>query len=282
MHHADLHLHTTASDGAWSAEEVVRVAAARSVELLAITDHDETRSTAEARKWATHFGIQYVAGIEISAVWRGVDLHVVGLNIDELHPEISNTVAQAKRMREVRGRAMGDALEREGIVDAYASALKYSETPENLSRTHFARVLVERGVCSHTSEVFSRFMKPGKPGYVPTEWMPLERAISAIRSAGGDAVIAHPSRYDLQWVGGMPSLLADFKEHGGTGIEVICAAHTPADWSVYAAYCRRFGLKASLGSDFHSPKESRLAIGDLPRLPGSLTPIWADWSIAHA
>ncbi len=282
MHHADLHLHTTASDGAWSASEVLRVAAARGVSLLAITDHDETRSTAEARHWAQHLGITYVAGIEISTVWRGVDLHLVGLNIDTDHSAITSVVSDAKRMREARGRAMGEALEREGINDVYASALKYSQSPENLSRTHFARVLVERGICSHTGEVFTRYMKPGKPGYVPTEWTAIESAISAIRASGGDAVLAHPARYDLQWVGGMPGLLADFCELGGSGIEVFCAAHTPAEWSVYAAYCRRFGLKASLGSDFHSPKESRLAIGDLPRLPGSLTPIWADWEIAHA
>ncbi len=271
-------MHTVASDGAWSATEVVTVAAQRGVNLLAITDHDSIDANAEAGAAAKRLGVRLVAGLELSAQWHGQSIHVVGLNVDIARPQLVQTLAGVRTMRESRGRIMGRALELIGIENAYEGALKFASAADRISRTHFARYLVAQGHCSGMGEVFSRYMKPGKPAYVPTEWMSIETAVKTIRDAGGDAVIAHPARYDLQWHGGAPALLRAFKDCGGDAIEVLCAAHTPADWSIYAAHCRSFGFKASLGSDFHSPKESRVAIGDLPRLPGGLTPVWSNWT----
>jgi 3',5'-nucleoside bisphosphate phosphatase len=279
---ADLHVHTLASDGAWSPTEVVTVAAQRGVKLLAITDHDSVDATVEAAAVADKMGVQFVAGIELSAQWNGVSIHIVGLNVESKNIDLTSALLGVRTMRQTRAREMGDALERIGIENAYSGALKYASGPDHMSRTHFARHLVATGHCSSMGEVFSRYMKPGKPGYVPTEWMSLETAVNIIHAAGGDAVIAHPARYDLQWHGGATQLLRAFKDAGGDAIEVLCASHTPADWSVYAAHCRSFGFRASLGSDFHSPKESRIAIGDLPRLPGSLTPVWSTWNNVHA
>jgi 3',5'-nucleoside bisphosphate phosphatase len=279
---ADLHLHTDASDGAWSTSEVVTVAAQRGVNLIAITDHDSIDANREAKALATRLGIGLVAGVELSAQWNGVSIHVVGLRIDDENLALTRALDGVRAMRETRARAIGAALEANGIAGAYQGALKLASAPDRISRTHFGRYLVETGHCSHMGEVFSRYMKPGKPGYVPTEWMSIETAVKTIHDAGGDAVLAHPARYDLQWHGGAAQLLRAFKDAGGDAIEVLCASHTPADWSVYAAHCRTFGFKASLGSDFHSPRESRIAIGDLPRLPGSVTPVWSDWNELNA
>jgi 3',5'-nucleoside bisphosphate phosphatase len=279
---ADLHVHTTASDGAWSATEVVTVAAQRGVKLLAVTDHDCVDANAEAENVASKLGIQFISGVELSAQWNGVSIHIVGLNVNHKNVDLTQSLQGVRSMRETRAREMGAALELVGIANAYQGALKYASAPDRMSRTHFARHLVASGHCSTMGEVFSRYMKPGKPGYVPTEWMSLEAAVDVIHAAGGDAVVAHPARYDMQWHGGHTQLLRAFKDAGGDAIEVLCASHTPADWSVYAAHCRSFGFRASLGSDFHSPKESRIAIGDLPRLPASLTPVWSTWNNVHA
>jgi 3',5'-nucleoside bisphosphate phosphatase len=274
---ADLHVHTLASDGAWSAAEVVTAASQRGVNLLAITDHDSIDANDEAKHVAARLGVRFVSGLEISAQWHGVSVHVVGLNVDAAHSTLVQTLASVRTMRESRGRIIGRALELIGIENAYEGSLKLASAPDRISRTHFARYLVAKGHCASMGDVFSRYMKPGKPAYVPTEWMSIETAVKTIHEAGGDAVLAHPARYDLQWHGGAMALLRAFKEAGGDALEVLCASHTPADWSIYAAHCRSFGFKASLGSDFHSPKESRVAIGDLPRLPGGLTPVWSNW-----
>jgi 3',5'-nucleoside bisphosphate phosphatase len=275
---ADFHVHTVASDGAWSVDEVIVVAAQRGVDALAITDHDTTASVSRAMALARDRGIALVPGIELSAQWRGVSVHVVGLMIDIEHAGMCAALAKLRATRAARGQEIGAALQAAGIDGAYEGALAYAGDTEQLSRTHFARYLVSKGYCSHTAEVFTRYMKPGKPGYVPTEWMEMSEAIGLIHSAGGRSVLAHPARYDVQWHGGSAQLVAEFKAAGGDALEVICAAHSPSDWSIYAAHCRKYDLHASLGSDFHSPRESRLAIGDLPRLPSSVKPVWTLWN----
>jgi 3',5'-nucleoside bisphosphate phosphatase len=276
---ADLHLHTQASDGAWTAQEIVVAAAARGINLIAVTDHDSVDANDEAIRYGQSHGVRAVRGVELSAQWNGVSIHVVGLNLDPGNAALESALADVRDTRRTRAQAIAAEFDAIGIEGSYAGALKHASAEDRISRTHFARYLVEKGLCVTTGEVFSRYMKPGKPGYVPTEWMPIERAVGLIHGAGGSAVIAHPARYDLQWHGGINQLLRAFKDAGGDAIEVICSAHTPADWSLYAAHCRTFGFKASIGSDFHSPKESRVAVGDLPRLPASLNPVWADWSL---
>jgi 3',5'-nucleoside bisphosphate phosphatase len=275
---ADLHLHTQASDGAWTAQEVVVAAAARGVGLMAITDHDSLDANVEALRYGEQNGVRVVRGVEVSAQWSDVSVHIVGLNLSADAPALEAALSDVRDMRRERARQIAHEFDAIGIAGTYAGALKYASADDRISRTHFARYLVAQRICSTAGEVFARFMKPGKPGYVPTEWMSIANAVALIHDAGGSAVLAHPARYDLQWHGGTNGLLRAFKDCGGDAIEVICSAHTPADWSLYAAHCRTFGFAASLGSDFHSPKESRLAIGDLPRLPASLTPVWRDWS----
>jgi 3',5'-nucleoside bisphosphate phosphatase len=275
---ADLHLHTDASDGAWSAEELIVAAAQRNLDFIAITDHDCTDSVAPAATAASARGLHVIPGVELSAQWNGISVHVVGLMIDIENESMKSSLENVRMVRAARGVEIGRALEAAGIENAYEGALKLAQSPEQLSRTHFARHIVSQGVCAHTGEVFTRFMKPGKPGYVPTDWMEMRDAIATIHAARGVAVLAHPARYDVQWYGGHTQLISDFKAAGGDAIEVICAAHTPSDWSIYAAHCRKFDLCASLGSDFHSPRESRLAIGDLPRLPSSVRPVWSLWN----
>jgi hypothetical protein len=168
---------------------------------------------------------------------------------------------------------MSDELAKVGIKDAYEGALKYVGNPELISRTHFARHLVESGVCKDTNEVFRRFLTEGKPGFVPHRWASLRHAVQWITAAGGVAVIAHPARYKFT-ANEEYALFSEFKAHGGTGVEVVTGSHTAAEYVKYGETAREFGLAASRGSDFHSPGESHTDLGQLPYLPGELTPVW--------
>jgi predicted metal-dependent phosphoesterase TrpH len=168
---------------------------------------------------------------------------------------------------------MSDGLAKVGIKGAYEGALKFVGNPELISRTHFARFLVESGVCRETNEVFRKYLTEGKPGFVPHRWASLKDAVDWITGAGGMAVIAHPARYKFT-----PNeefaLFTEFKALGGQGVEVVTGSHTVAEYAIYADTAREFGLAASRGSDFHSPDESHTELGTLPFLPANLTPIW--------
>ena len=277
----DLHSHSRFSDGTLSATDLVALAASRGVALMALTDHDELSGVSQARAEAARHHMQFVAGVEISSQWCGMAIHIVGLRVDEQSAPLLQTLANVREKRIVRAQAMGQAFAKVGIDGMFEGAMAYAPNPQLVSRTHFARHLIDSGVCGSMGEVFARFMKPGKPGFVADDWLPMSDSIQAIHGAGGRAVIAHPGRYDTTWTGGANGLLKAFADAGGDGVEVVCAAHHPHEWAEYGALARKYSLLASIGSDFHSPYESRVKFGDLPLLSPSLKPVWHDWPEAE-
>ncbi len=270
---ADLHCHSVVSDGTLTPEELAARAAANGVELWSLTDHDEISGQHRAAAAARSHGMKYLTGTEISVTFAGHTVHIVGLGFDADDPEMQEGLLATRGGRGARAREMAEGLAKVGIKDAYEGALKYVGNPELISRTHFARFLVDSGVCQDTSEVFRRFLVEGKPGYVSHRWAALGPAIQWITRAGGMAVIAHPARYHFT-ANEEYALFTEFKAHGGQGVEVVVGSHTAAEYVTYAETAREFGLAASRGSDFHSPDESHTDLGQLPYLPGSLTPVW--------
>ena len=270
---ADLHCHSVVSDGTLTPEALAARASANGVELWALTDHDEIAGQSRALDAAKAHGMKYLTGAEISVTFVGQTVHIVGLGFDATNEDLQRGLRQTRGGRGQRAMEMSDGLAKAGIKDAYAGALKFVGNPELISRTHFARFLVESGVCKETNEVFRKFLTEGKPGYVPHRWASLKDAVTWITGAGGMAVIAHPARYKFT-----PNeefaLFTEFKGHGGQGVEVVTGSHTAAEYLTYAETAREFGLAASRGSDFHSPDESHTELGTLPYLPGSLTPVW--------
>jgi len=165
-----------------------------------------------------------------------------------------------------------------GIPDAFEGALKFVGNPDLISRTHFARYIVELGECKDIGEVFRRYLTEGKPGYVPHRWATLQEAVSWIRGAGGTAVVAHPGRYqfsDLE----LDVFLNEFKRLGGTAVEVVTGSHTIEEYDQFAKVAQAYGLLASRGSDFHAPGESHVDLGKLPPLPATVTPVWHGWRL---
>ena len=270
---ADLHCHSVVSDGTLTPEALAQRAQANGVELWALTDHDELGGQDRAMAAARAVGMSYLTGVEISVTFLGITVHIVGLGMDHTHPGLLAGLRATRGGREQRARDMSDDLARVGIKGVYEGALKYVGNPELISRSHFARYLVEIGVSKDTNDVFRKYITEGKPGFVPHRWAKLSDAVGWITQSGGVAVIAHPGRYKLT-----PNeefaLFTEFKNHGGQGVEVMTGAHNQADYLKYAGYCQEFGLVASRGSDFHSPEESHMDLGRLPDLPGSVTPVW--------
>ncbi|MGF6728791.1 putative metal-dependent phosphoesterase TrpH [Paraburkholderia youngii] len=273
---ADLHCHSTVSDGQFAPTDVARRAHANGVTLWALTDHDEVGGQQEARTAAEALGMNYLSGVEVSVTWAGRTVHIVGLGIDPSNQVLIDGLARTRDGRAARAEAIGEQLATLGIPDAYEGALHYVSNPDMMSRTHFARFMVEYGHCANTQEVFDRYLGDGKPGYVAHRWAKLADALSWIQAAGGVAIVAHPGRYAYSQLE-FDAFFGEFIDLGGKAIEVVTGSHTPDQYREYADVARRYGFEASRGSDFHAPGEGRIELGTLPPLPADLKPVWERW-----
>jgi len=270
---ADLHCHSVVSDGTLSPQALAQRAKSNGITLWALTDHDEVGGQAAALTAALSLGLDYLTGVEISVTFLTQTVHIVGLGFDADNLQLRQGLRQTRGGRAQRAQEMAGQLALAGINNAYQGALRYVGNPELISRTHFARFLVETGVCKDTYEVFRKYLTEGKPGYVEHRWAALKDAVRWISQAGGVAVIAHPARYKFT-ANEEFALFTEFKAHGGQAVEVVTGSHSAAECVAYANTALEFGLAASRGSDFHSPDESRTDLGALPGLPARLTPVW--------
>jgi len=241
-----------------------------------LTDHDGVSGLAEARAKAESEGVRFVDGVEISVTWEGTTVHIVGLQIDPEDPVLRSGLESIREGRATRAQKMGEALAAAGVPDSLAGAKTYAENPGLISRSHFARHLVKTGRAPDVKSVFQHYLVKGKPGFVPHRWASLRDAVGWIGASGGIAVVAHPGRYNFS----KPELhafLAEFRDCGGAGIEVVTGSHSPEQYSEFARLAREFGFTASRGSDYHGKGESRADLGALPQLPDDLKPVWHDW-----
>lgn len=273
--HIDLHSHSNISDGLLTPAELVQHAATHGLKVLALTDHDDVAGLDEARQAAANHGLQLINGVEISVTWRRRTLHIVGLGIDPEYPPLVEGLRQIRAGRRTRAEGMAASLQKAGIEGSLEGAYRYARKGI-ISRTHFARFLIEQGYASEMRKVFKRYLVKGKPGYFEHHWASLEDALSWIVNSGGTAVIAHPGRYDL----GRPSMLElmeEFRALGGKAIEVVTGSHTVAQYQEFARLAKLFGLQASQGSDYHGQGLSYMEMGRLPPLPAGCVPVWQDW-----
>jgi predicted metal-dependent phosphoesterase TrpH len=272
---ADLHCHSVVSDGTLTPEALASRAHANGVQTWSLTDHDEVSGQERAKKAAEDLGMQYISGVEISVTWCSKTVHIVGLGIDHTNTALIAGLYQTRNGRTNRAKAIAAQLDQIGIKNAYEGALKFVGNPELVSRTHFARFLVDSGVCKDTNDVFANYLIEGKPGFVGHEWANLTDAVNWITQAGGIAVIAHPGRYNYTSLQ-LDELFSQFKDMGGRGIEVVTGSHTKDEYKTFAKVALQHGFLASRGSDFHSPTESHVDLGTLPNLPSQLQPVWLE------
>jgi len=275
----DLHAHSTASDGSLSPTALVDHAAACGVQVLALTDHDVTAGVDEARTAARRHSIELVSGIEISVTWSHQTIHLLGLHIDPACEALQQGLQKLHAFRQWRAEEIARRLEKARIPGSLEAARSYA-SGKIISRTHFARFLVEQGYAKDMKQVFKRYLVANKPGYVPGQWAELEEAMDWIRQAGGLAVLAHPARYRISSQR-LHHLLAEFRERGGAGIEVVSGSHSQGDILRFAELASHYGFYASRGSDYHGPENAYADPARLPALPPKCRPIWshADWQM---
>ncbi|CAI8770557.1 PHP domain-containing protein [Methylococcus capsulatus] len=275
----DLHAHSTASDGTLSPTELVRAATAGGIRTLALTDHDSVAGLKEAGAAAAEAGLCLIPGVELSVTWESRTIHVVGLNIVPDHAGLNQGMRRLQAVRFERAQEMDRRLTKKGIPGTLEIAVGLAGAGM-VTRTHFARALVQLGQAATVRDVFDKFLTQGKPGHVPTVWAEMTAAVGWIIEAGGVAVLAHPQRYKMtgSWIG---RLAGDFKAAGGEAIEVVSGNATSSDIQANAAIARRHGLLASVGSDYHGPEQSWLKLGRIPPLPAGLTPVWSRWEDAR-
>jgi len=272
----DLHAHSTVSDGTLTPTQLAERAAARGIDYLALTDHDDTAGIAEACDAAAATSLRVVPGVELSVTWESRTVHVVGVNIDPGNRMLGDGLARIREGRDARAARIAESFAKTGIGNALDGAKRYAAGARLISRTHFARFLVETGRARSMQDAFKRYMRAGKPGHVEHAWASLGEAVSWIHAAGGQAIVAHPARYRMTPTR-LRRMLGAFRDLGGDGIEVFSATQTVAETEDSVRCARVFGLLASTGSDFHDPRESALDLGALPPLPMGVAPVWSRW-----
>lgn len=275
----DLHSHSTISDGVLSPAELVEHAAKHGVDVLALTDHDDTGGLEIAALEAKRWGLHFINGVEISVTWKKRTIHIVGLKINPEYPALKAGLAAIRTGRHIRAVGMAAGLDKVGITGSLEGAYEYAKEGI-IGRVHFARFLVDSGVSKDNKAVFKKYLVKGKPGYFEHQWASMEDAIRWIVDSGGVAVLAHPGRYDLGRTN-MLLLLEEFRTLGGAAIEVVTGSHTGAHYVEYAKYAQMFGLKSSVGTDYHGKGLSFMEMGRLPALPSNCVPIWQDWPEAR-
>jgi predicted metal-dependent phosphoesterase TrpH len=267
----DLHTHSRYSDGSLSPTELVALAAQRQVQLLALTDHDTLAGCAEAAQACAERHIDFLYGSELTALWRGREIHIVGLRLDPDSSVLKTHLDGVLQQRIERVRMIGAKLTRAGLAgeDMAAEVLAQPGTP---TRLHLAALLVARGHAKDVDDAFQRWLGTGKRAAVPAHWPGIELAVGAVQAAGGLAVLAHPHRYKLS-AGGLAELCREFREAGGAGIEVSLPAMSPKDAGRAASLARRFDLAGSCASDFHAPGLPWRPLGRFDKLPEGVVPI---------
>jgi predicted metal-dependent phosphoesterase TrpH len=264
---ADLHSHSTVSDGRLSPQALVERAAQKGLGILALTDHDNTAGVAAATEAARRLGLRVIPGVEISADFEPGTMHILGLGIDIHNALLQGKLAQLQKAREERNPKIVERLRLSGVEVTYAE-IQAEAKGGQIGRPHFAQVLLDKGVVASFEEAFDRYLAKGAPAYVPKARMQSGEAIQAIHAAAGLAVLAHPLQLRLEGPA-LESLLLKLKAEGLDGIEVFHSDHDLAQTQFIAELAKRHGLKVSGGSDFHGIPGKQVELG-VPELPESL------------
>ncbi len=272
----DLHSHTTHSDGRLTVEELLHRAVDKNIDVFAITDHDTVAAIKPAQQFieAENLPLSLITGTEVSTKWESFEIHIVGLNIDINNIDLTSLLSAQQQKREERALEIGVRLAKNGFDGIYEQAKELAKDAQ-ITRAHFARALIERGVAKNFPGVFKKYLGRGKTGYVPSCWCTMQTAVEAIHAAGGVAVLAHPSSYQMsnKW---LRKLLVEFKSVGGDAMEVAQPQQAPSERQFLGELSREYELLCSQGSDFHFPT-SYLELGKNLYLPKDCQGVWQVW-----
>ena len=272
---ADLHAHTTASDGQLTPTEMVNAAKKAGVGVLAVTDHDTTGGVAEATLAAEKVGIRLIPGVELSAEGAPGKCHLLGLGIDPANRELIETLARVSEARRVRNERMAARLRSLGVDITLDEVTIAAPRGANVGRPHFAALLIAKGVAKDNTDAFARFLSDDGPAYVEKETLSPADSIRLIQGAGGRCFLAHPGLLRLAQHETFETRLRDLKALGIDGLEAYYGKHSPVQNEQFVRLADKLGLMVTGGSDFHGSavSEARLnAVLDGQPLPARLIP----------
>lgn len=255
----DLHVHSDKSDGTCTPSELVALAKKAGLSAFALTDHDTVAGVSEAVAAGQKAAVRVIPGVELSALYEGKDIHIVGLNIDPNCGELLSTMAHYRAARDTRNEKMMLLLQRQGF-DITTQKLRERFPDAVLTRAHTARYLMEHGYTGSIAEGFERYISEGCPCYVAKEYIPLQQAIRLILQAGGSPVLAHPFQYHFTDPE-LETLVRQAAAYGLKGIEVFYTTHSKEQTQHSRRLADRYGLFESGGSDFHGSNKPDISIG---------------------
>lgn len=277
----DLHMHSTASDGALSPEALVDACAARGLTHMALTDHDTLAGVERASVAGRHHGVMVLPGTELSCQWRGLNIHVVGLLPSGVGGELASGLAHQAEARERRALQIAARMERIGLDNALDRARDQAGSDRPLGRPDFAKALVAAELVPDMATAFRRHLGNGKAGDIKAHWPVLSTVVGWVLDAGGVAALAHPLRYGLTRRK-RGQLLDDFRAAGGQAAELVSGFQNADVTRDLARQLGERDLLASLGSDFHFPG-GHLAPGSMTPVPRTaVAPVWTHPSLAAA
>ncbi|MDM7857452.1 PHP domain-containing protein [Thiopseudomonas acetoxidans] len=254
----DLHSHSTASDGVLSPAELVKRAHSQGVKLLALTDHDTLAGIEQARTAAQELGMHLVNGVELSCLWGGATIHVLGFDFSMENKVLTELIDELYDARLLRSEEIAQRLSKAGFADTLAGAKEVQkqlgevQTPP--ARPHFAEFMVQAGYVKSHSEAFKKWLGTGKIGDIKQHWPTLEQVMHALTEAQAWISLAHPYQYDFTR-SKRRRLISDFVELGGHALEVSNGLQPAEHVGALSILAREFSLSVSAGSDFHAPHQ---------------------------
>ena len=258
----DLHLHTRYSDGSNTVEEIFKIAKSIKLNTIAITDHDITDGTIEAKKYENKYNIKNINGVEISTRYKdGRELHVLGYLFDETNDKLLSLLKWIRKTRKERNENLIKLLNELNYHITFDELIKIAEKEQNIGRPHFARLLIEKGYFQSFDEVFIKLLAEGKPGYIKRESISPYEAIETIHKANGIAVIAHPLSYRFETKQKVKLLIEDLVKHDLDGIEAEYVTYNKSDIDWLKKQANNFNLIITGGSDYHGKYKPHISLG---------------------
>ena len=279
MQGVDLHTHSNISDGTLSPEQLVHAAVEKGIHTLALTDHDSMDGLKLAENIAQDLPLKIISGVEISSQWsrpatkKNYAVHVVALNMQNPEPLLA-LLEQQKQIRAIRAKQICDLLVPLIGEDIYTDVIaKVEGVADRITRTHIAKTLVEKAYVSRAQQAFDKYIKEGKKAYVKFDGLGLEETIQVIHESQGFAVLAHPTKYDLSATN-IRYLIEIFSKFGGDAVELPPAIEPASTRQMVDRMIEQFGLKVSVGSDFHGDNMPWIKLGNIPRVKEGQVGVW--------
>ncbi len=259
MKTADMHTHTSCSDGTYSPKELVYYGAKKGLSAIAVTDHDTVSGIDEAVYYGERAGIEVIKGIELSTEYGETDIHIVGLFVNNKDSNFLSILSALREKRESRNLLMVEKLQELGLGITYEDVVNAAEGGV-VTRAHVARALMEKGCTGTIKEAFDRYIGKHKPAYVKRQVPDWRTTLDILSNNGALAILAHPFLYKLGKER-LENMISELSQNGLTGIEAYYSTHSPSDTEYIKDIAEKNGLLLSGGSDFHGSNKPHIDLG---------------------